>query len=57
MTPRTPTPTLIAALRILARDIHCEDGVATACIAEAADRLEEMNAIIEAWFRKEQERS
>ena len=43
MTPRTDTTTLINALRILARDIDCEDGVATACISEAADRLEEMS--------------
>ena len=29
--------TLIDALRVLSRDIYCEDGVATAVIAEAAD--------------------
>lgn len=40
------TTTLIAALRILARDIYCEDGVATAAIAEAADRMEEMRLAI-----------
>ena len=56
MTPRTDTPTLIAALRILARDIHCEDGVATACIAEAADRLEELNQAVVDHFRKILER-
>jgi len=38
----TPTPTLISALRILARDIQSGDGVANAAIAEAADRMEEM---------------
>lgn len=32
--------TLVRALRILARDIHCEDGIATQCIAEAAGMLE-----------------
>ena len=32
--------TLIDALRVLSRDIYCEDGVATAVIAEAADRLD-----------------
>ena len=35
----TDTKTLIEALRILARDIQSEDGVANAAIAEAADRL------------------
>lgn len=38
---RSSTPTLIAAMRILARDIQSGDGVANAAIAEAADRLEE----------------
>jgi len=31
-------------MRILSREIYCEDGVATAAIAEAADRLEELEA-------------
>lgn len=39
------TATLISALRILARDIQSEDGVANACIAEAADRIEQLNAL------------
>lgn len=34
--------TLIAALRILVRDIRSEDGIANACIAEAAMRLQEL---------------
>ena len=38
----TETKTIIEALRILARDIQSEDGVANAAIAEAADRLEEL---------------
>lgn len=38
---KSSTPTLIAALRILARDIQSGDGVANAAIAEAADRLED----------------
>ena len=38
---RSSTSTLIAALRILARDIESGDGVANAAITEAADRLEE----------------
>ena len=44
---RTDTDTLIQAMRVLAREIYCEDGVATAAIAEAADRLEELQADIE----------
>jgi len=36
----TETKTIIEALRILARDIQSEDGVANAAIAEAADRLQ-----------------
>jgi regulator of replication initiation timing len=31
-------------MKILSHDIYCEDGVATAAIAEAADRLEEIAA-------------
>lgn len=34
--------TLIAAMRILARDIQCDGGVANAAILEAADRLKEL---------------
>ncbi len=41
-TPRTPNDILISALRILAEEIQSEDGVANACIAEAADRIEEL---------------
>jgi len=37
--------TLIDALRILARHIESDDGVANACIAEAADRLEELSCL------------
>jgi hypothetical protein len=39
---RTPDATLISALRILARDIQSGDGVANACLMEAAARLEEL---------------
>lgn len=42
MSARSSTETLIAALRVLARDIQSDDGVANAAIAEAADRLEEL---------------
>jgi cell division protein FtsX len=40
---RSDTETLIKALKILARDIQSEDGVANAAIAEAAQRLKEFN--------------
>jgi hypothetical protein len=46
MSKRSSTETLIAALRILARDIQSGDGVANAAILEAADRMEEMAAEI-----------
>ncbi len=44
---RTETTVLIDAMRILANEIESEDGVANAAIAEAADRLEELNAELE----------
>ena len=40
---RSSTETLIAALRILARDIRSTDGIANAAIREAADRLKELD--------------
>ena len=45
MSARSSTETLIAALRVLARDIQSDDGVANAAIAEAADRLEELESV------------
>lgn len=39
---KSDTKTLIAAMRILAEDIQSEDGVANSAIAEAANRLEEL---------------
>lgn len=39
---KTETLTLAAAMDVLAREIKCEDGVATAAIAEAAHRLREL---------------
>lgn len=39
-------PHLPHALRILARDIHCEDGIATQCIREAADEIDRLRAAI-----------
>jgi hypothetical protein len=41
MTP--PTPNLIRALRILARELDSDDGVANETIVEAALRLEEFD--------------
>jgi hypothetical protein len=46
MSRKSSTETIVAAMRILARDIHSGDGVANAAIAEAADRLEEQQARI-----------
>lgn len=46
-TPRSSTETLIAAMRILSRDIQSGDGVANAAIAEAAQRLDEMQSLID----------
>lgn len=40
---RTDTKTLIAAMRVLARDIQSKDGIANAAIAEAADRMAELS--------------
>ena len=42
----TDTNTLIKALRILANDIHCEDGIATSVIREAADRIETLDRLV-----------
>ena len=41
---KTDDETLIIALRILAAEIQSDDGVANACITEAANRLEELTA-------------
>ena len=43
ITHKTPTPVLVVALRILVKEIYSEDGVANACIAEAADRIESLD--------------
>lgn len=43
---RTRTPTLISALRVLAHDIESADGVANAAIAEGADRIDELRALL-----------
>ena len=44
MARRAKTETIISAMRILAEGIYSADGFANAAIAEAADRLEELNA-------------
>ena len=44
---KTSTETLITALRVLARDVQSEDGVANSCLREAADRMEELNQIVD----------
>ena len=40
---KSKTESLISALRVLARDIHTDDGVVNACLEEAAGRLEELH--------------
>jgi len=42
---KTDTETLVAAMRVLARDIQSEDRVANSAIAEAADRLERLEKL------------
>jgi len=37
---------LVTALRILSRDIYCEDGVATLCLLDAADEIERLREAI-----------
>lgn len=45
-TPRSSTPTLISAMRALARDIDSPDGVANAAILEAVPTLEEIRHLL-----------
>ena len=40
---KSSTKTIIGALRILSNDIQSGDGVANACLWEAADRMEELS--------------
>jgi hypothetical protein len=37
---------LTSALRILSRDIYCQDGIATQCIREAADEIDRLREAI-----------
>lgn len=43
---KSSTETIIASMRILARDIYDRSGLTNAAIAEAADRLEELQAAL-----------
>jgi hypothetical protein len=43
---RAKTSTIEQAMRILAADIHSEDGTANAAILEAAERLAEMRTLL-----------
>ena len=47
MTKRTETRVIVAAMRMLQCDIWSEDGVANAAIGEAADRLEELQRLVD----------
>ena len=42
---KSKTETIIKAMRILSAEIHSDDGVANAAIAEAADRLDELQQL------------
>lgn len=44
---KTDIETLIDAMRILARDVQCDDGVANSAILEAADRMDSFRKFIE----------
>mgnify|MGYP001618155615 CR=1 FL=1 len=46
---KTELPILIGALRILVKDIQSDDGIANMCLAEAADRLEELEQALRMW--------
>lgn len=43
---KTPTETLITALEKLSVDIHTDDGVVNACLAEAAMRMRELHEFV-----------
>ena len=48
--------TIAAALRVLARDIHCEDGVATLCLHEAANEIDRLAAEVGLLRMRDEER-
>ena len=43
---RATTSTIAGAMRILAADIQSDDGIATAAILEAAERLDELATLL-----------
>jgi hypothetical protein len=43
------TSVLVKALRILAEDIQSDDGVANACIYEAAERIQQLSDQLAKW--------
>lgn len=43
---RSSNENIVQALRILADEIQSMDGIANACIAEAADRIEELESLV-----------
>ena len=47
MSKKSSTETLIVALRVLARDVQSEDGVANSFLREAAERMEELNRVVD----------
>ena len=47
ITPRSSTKEIISALRVLSEDIVTDDGVVSATLREAADRMEEMQRQLE----------
>jgi len=53
---RSDTKTIVDAMRILARDVESDDGVANTAMLEAANRLEELNEMLsQEWGRLNQE--
>lgn len=52
---RSDTETIIAALDVLAREIHSNDGVANAALAEGAQRLRDMQRKVAEFRERKQE--
>lgn len=49
---KSETDTIISALRVLARDIHTDDGVVNTCLEEAAGRLEELDRALSDYIKE-----
>lgn len=45
-TKRSSTPTLVAALAMLARDIESPDGIANEALREASERMQELSVLL-----------